>query len=560
MKTECKGKKLVVIGGGEHAAVVIDAAKQQGWTVFGFVDCQDNPSLRDDFEVPYLGADEDVEKLVKDDSLAFILGVGSNSLREKLVKSYKLEKSQWATVIHPSAIISTVSKIAEGSVILAKSIVQPNAKIGRHAIINCNSLVEHDCVIGDFSHLAPGAILGGGVSIGHACLIGIGSRVRDHVRIDENCIVGTGAVVVADVPKNKTVVGVPALPIRQVENKAKLEDLCIEPNTNLHDAMEIIMRTGQMIAMVTDNNKLVGILTDGDVRKALLSNASMHEAVGKFMNTSFIAIRENISNSSAFEIMKTNDVRHLPVVDDSGKLIDMHCLSGVAFGEVPQVDVIIMAGGKGTRLLPLTENLPKPMVRVAGKPILEHIILHLISCQIREFNFAVNHLSEQISDYFKDGSQYGCKINYLHEDEPLGTGGALKLLKQLDSKPVLAMNGDLITQLDVGKMLKDHRSRGNSLTVGVRDYEVSIPYGVMKSDGFELTSVQEKPVEHYLINAGIYMMESTLIEAVPDSVNYPMTELIEYCLQNKFKVGVYLVDGDWVDVGQHNDLKVARGL
>ena len=552
-------KKLLLIGGGEHARVVMDLAVQNGWKIEGYTDLKEESATTKLFSASFISDEEAISLLKTDNTLKIILGIGNdNTLKAKLIEKYKEFSEQWISLIDKTAVISSNVKISPGTVVLANSTIQSGACIGQHCIVNTASVIEHDCVLRDFSHIAPTAVLGGGVSVGENTLVGLGAKVRDHTRIGANVTVGTGAVVVSDIPDNLTVVGIPAIPLAN-QKAIDLESLILLPTTSLHNAMEAISHNGVTISLICDpEKKLLGILTDGDIRKALLQNIDMSTPVSEIMKKDFMSVHEKLSRKSALDIMIANFIEHLPVVADDGTLVNLHFLRGMLHKPALDIDVVIMAGGKGTRLLPLTENIPKPMVPVAGKPILEHILIHLVGQGIKSVYLAVNHLKDQIVDYFKDGAQFGIKINYLEEDVPLGTGGAITLLPDR-KKPVLVMNSDLITQIDVPNLIETHRSKENVVTVGVRSYSHTVPYGVLNTESDQVVSISEKPKFNYLINAGIYLINCDQLNKIPKRKKFPITRLIEECLEEKEKIGYHLVEGEWIDVGQHADLARARG-
>ena len=219
----------------------------------------------------------------------------------------------------------------------------------------------------------------------------------------------------------------------------------------------------------------------------------------------------------------------------------------------------ILAGGRGTRLAPLTESTPKPMVKVAGRPILERLVLHLMSAGIRTFHISVNYLAHQIEDHFGNGDRFGCAIHYLREQIPLGTGGPLSLLDPVPESPVIVLNGDLVTQCDVGRMIDTHERSGYAATFGVRPYSIQIPYGVAEVDGDRLMKVHEKPVQRMMINSGIYVLSAKAISMVPKGASYPITDLFGECLTQGIAVGAHIVSDDWIDVGQIDELRRARG-
>jgi NDP-sugar pyrophosphorylase family protein len=202
------------------------------------------------------------------------------------------------------------------------------------------------------------------------------------------------------------------------------------------------------------------------------------------------------------------------------------------------------------------------MVKVAGRPILEHIVLHLVGAGIRDIYISVNYLAETIETHFGDGTAFGCQIHYLREDKPLGTGGALRLLPDGIVHPLLVMNGDLVTQFDVDRFLGHHRQGGYAMTIGVHDYRVDIPYGVVELDDAtrQVSAILEKPERHYLVNGGIYAVNPNVVTLIQPDEELPMTDLVERCLARGDKVGAHLVEGDWIDVGHHHQLATARGL
>jgi len=219
---------------------------------------------------------------------------------------------------------------------------------------------------------------------------------------------------------------------------------------------------------------------------------------------------------------------------------------------------VILAGGRGTRLHPITDTIPKPMVKVAGRPILERLILHLMSCGVRRFAISVNYLAEVIEGHFGDGARFGCQITYLREHMPLGTGGPLSLLPAPEL-PVLVMNGDLVTQADVGRILDFHAAGAFAATFGLRPYTVDVPYGVAEIDGDRLVALKEKPTQRMLINAGVYVLSPEAVALVPAGQPYPITLLFDTLLAGGHPVGAHVLEDEWLDVGRPEELRRARG-
>ncbi len=559
------GKSLIVIGGGEHARVVLEAAVKTGWHILGYIDPKNNVTTESQYKIKRLGDDSDLINILdKDKDSNVISGLGGDSAkRERILSSFNLPPERWATIVHPSAVISPNSAIGHGTVVLGRAVIQPGVKVGAQCILNSGTIIEHDSVVGDYTHVAPGVVTGGKVGIGKGCFIGLGSRIRDHISIGDNVTVGVGSVVLTDIPAGETVVGVPARRITKKKMEIDVIDLCIPLDSTIFESLSVIGKYGTMIALVTDSNhKLLGLVSDGDIRRALLKNKNLNESISTVMNRNFSFVYHDVPRAVALDLMKAKAVRQMPVLDFEGRVVGLHLFTEIIGSlNLPNI-VVIMAGGKGTRLRPITEAIPKPMVRVAGRPILEHIILHLASSNLREIFLAVNYKSEIIEHHFGDGSAYGCRIQYLREEIPLGTAGALGLLPVRPTEPFIVMNGDLVTQFDVERLLHHHAEGNYAITIGVHNYRVDIPYGVigLNDDGTEVTELIEKPSRHFLVNGGIYVVNPELLDLIRPSEEITMVMFIERALSSKKKVGIHLVEGDWIDVGEHKELAAARGF
>jgi dTDP-glucose pyrophosphorylase len=338
-------------------------------------------------------------------------------------------------------------------------------------------------------------------------------------------------------------------------------------SASVRDAMTAIARgTASAAFAVTADELLVGVVTDGDIRRALLEGALLSDSVKPFIRSSHIVAKSTDSRASVLEMMQARAISQVPIVNEGGKLVAVHLLREL-LGRIDRPNkALILAGGRGTRLLPTTNSLPKPMVPVAGKPILERLIDHLLGFGISHIVLSVGHLGEVIEGHFGDGSQFGCDITYLREDpaNPLGTGGPLGGLSRLFpelSAPVLVMNGDLVTQFDVGVMLAHHDQAGAVATVGAFSYTHEIPYGVLVVNGAgHLDSIVEKPLRQELVSGGIYIFNPSVLRKVPMDTFFPMTQILTECIDGGDKVSVWALDEDWVDVGRPQDLARARGI
>ena len=286
-----------------------------------------------------------------------------------------------------------------------------------------------------------------------------------------------------------------------------LRRLIINDGQTVRDAMRAITDNWREVALVENSlGCIVGLITDGDIRRGLLRGETMDSPATRVMTSHYLSVGPSESRAAVLDLMKARTIRHIPVIDGNLKLLGVHFLEDLLGAYEKPNAAVIMAGGEGTRLRPLTENCPKPMMLVAGRPILERIVLHLVGYGIRRILISVNYLAHIIEDYFGDGSRFGCSIEYLHESRPLGTGGALSLLSEPEQHPLIVMNGDLVSQFNLARLLEFHRQEAAVATLAARNYQVEIPFGVISEDNKRFLSLAEKPSTHYLINAGIYVL------------------------------------------------------
>jgi len=329
---------------------------------------------------------------------------------------------------------------------------------------------------------------------------------------------------------------------------------------SIRGAMEAINENWRELALVEDaEGRVVGVITDGDIRRGLLRGLTMDSPVAEVMTRDFKAVGPDVDRAAVLDIMKSLSIRHVPVLNHEGELLGIHFLEELIGASLRPNVAVVMAGGMGTRLRPFTENCPKPMIMVAGRPILERVVLHLVGYGIRKIYLAINYKGKMIEDYFGDGSAFGCTIEYLREDSPLGTGGALSLLPEVPRHPLILMNGDQITQINISKLLDCHSREGKDATVCVRPYQTEIPFGVVQQEGNRLVGITEKPSVHYIINAGIYVLEPCVLPLVPKGEEFPVTTLFDLMLSHGKPVGVHYFEEEWIDVGRHDDLKRANG-
>jgi len=285
-----------------------------------------------------------------------------------------------------------------------------------------------------------------------------------------------------------------------------IRKICVSRDTLLRDVIVTIQDAEKQIALVVEKNMfLLGTITDGDVRRSILKGIPLDTPASEIMQRDFIAGRQDMSSMEIFNLMGAKKIRHIPLVDEKGILTDLAWITDLLDEMEPDISAVVMAGGFGKRLHPLTETIPKPMLPIGDKPLLEHIIGQLQRVGIRRVNLTTHYLGTVISHYFGDGKDFGVDIQYVEEEQPLGTAGALSLLDDQD-EPLLVINGDILTKVDFRAMLGFHQEHQADMTVAVREHEFQIPYGVVETDGVKVTKIVEKPNIRRFINAGIYLI------------------------------------------------------
>jgi dTDP-glucose pyrophosphorylase len=331
------------------------------------------------------------------------------------------------------------------------------------------------------------------------------------------------------------------------------------PSDSLGDAIRVIDRGAvQACLVVNESGKLVGMLSDGDVRRALLGGHSMEAVVGELMNADFRFMRAPANPRSAEDFMGLHQIRHVPVLNASGQVEQFFTLSDSPVGPGVNLPVVVMAGGQGMRLRPLTEQTPKPMLPVGNKPMLERILDRCSAAGLTEIYLSVNYLASQIRDYFGDGSRWGLTIRYLEEEEALGTAGPLGLLPAGLEDSVVVLNGDVLTEVDLSRMVEFHRDRESFATVALREFVVEVPYGVVALDGFTVQEIREKPSFRHFVNAGVYVLRREVIDLVPSGQAIDMPDLIHDVIDKGFSVSGFPLHEDWLDVGSFESLEQAR--
>ena len=333
----------------------------------------------------------------------------------------------------------------------------------------------------------------------------------------------------------------------------------VKINTSIKVAIERLNKVGIKIALVLDDNyRLLGTISDGDFRRGMLSGLSLEDTVEKIMNKNPHTVNEGTSRLEILKLMDDTKILQIPIIDKNNFVTGLHLWDAISAQAKYSNIMIIMAGGKGSRLHPQTENRPKPMLLVAGIPILEHIIKRARSQGFNHFIIAINYLGQIIEDYFKNGQEFGVKIDYLREDVPLGTAGALSLLNHKPETAFIVTNGDVITDINYSDFLEYHTVQNAAATVAVHTHEFQIPYGVVQINGLEVESYEEKPIVSSLINAGVYALEPDIFDFIKEPKFRDMPEILNISRDLKKKVIVYPLHESWIDIGRPIDLEIAN--
>lgn len=314
----------------------------------------------------------------------------------------------------------------------------------------------------------------------------------------------------------------------------------------------------QIILVVRDDNTLVGTVTDGDIRRGLLRDLNLDSSVLSIVNREPFIVPPGLERQIVLQLMKANKLSQIPIVDSNQRVVGLHRLNDLLCNLERPNTMVVMAGGKGVRLRPHTENCPKPLLPVAGKPMLEHILERASSDGIRHFVFAIHYLGEMIVDHFGDGSNWNVHIDYLREEVPLGTAGALSLLQKSFNEPLLVTNGDVMTDVHYGDILDFHVKHQATATMAVRSHEWQNPFGVVLTSGLSITNFEEKPVYKSHVNAGIYVIEPDMLSLLESNKHCDMPTLFSRAGQRNKSIIVYPIHEPWLDVGRPEDFEIVQ--
>jgi len=340
---------------------------------------------------------------------------------------------------------------------------------------------------------------------------------------------------------------------------ADIGDVVVRVDATVRDAISRIDTGGQQFALVLDeDDRLRGIVTDGDIRRAILRGVSLEDGVGTVMNTESKTASIDDSDEDVTALMERYGIRFVPIVDADAKVTGIITNSGRVHTASVANPVVLMAGGRGQRLYPLTRDIPKPMLPIGDTPLLELILRRLAGQGFRDVFISVNYLAEVIMDHVGDGSRFGLHVEYLHEDQPLGTAGALFQLRDRVAGSFIVMNSDLLTHVSLRRLLRFHDDEGFAATVGVREYAFEVPFGVVELDGARVTGMSEKPVHRSLVNAGIYVLAPAALQSLADDEYCDMPTLLGRLMEGGGTVGAFPIHEPWLDVGRPEDLDRAR--
>ena len=339
------------------------------------------------------------------------------------------------------------------------------------------------------------------------------------------------------------------------------QQLIIDEDKIILEALELLTRIrdySRLILFVTNKKgQLIGSLTDGDVRRSLIKDQDLKKKVGEVCNREFL-FKFDSKNYLNLKSIYQNDIKILPLLKKD-RTISRFLDLDVTRALLP-IECVIMAGGRGKRLSPLTDNIPKPMIKLNNKPIIEHNIDRLIRFGIKKIHISVNYLADQIESYFGDGSSKGIEIKYIYENKKLGTAGALSLIENINTKNILLMNSDLFTNIDFEKLYLKFINDDLDMAISSKNYKVDLPYAVFETKEFSITNLSEKPTFSYPTNAGIYMFKKELIKLIPINKFYDITDLISSIINEGRNVSHVPISGYWIDIGSPNDLKHAQQL
>ena len=332
--------------------------------------------------------------------------------------------------------------------------------------------------------------------------------------------------------------------------KKKIINCLLKKNSTIKDTIVNLSKSAMQISIVVDNNNsLIGVLTDGDIRRALLKGFDLNDKIDSIIKKNPLIINKNTDAQSAAILMSSKSLMHLPVVNSDNSIFGLYAVNDYQVKQIIKNPIVIMAGGLGKRLRPYTNNCPKPMLKILGKPILEHIIYNLVSQGFRDITISVNYLASNIISYFGDGKKFGAKIDYIKEKKSLGTIGSLSLFKKKNTKPVFVINGDTITNIDLSEMLNFHIKNKANATMASKVITNSNPYGVVQTKGIDIINFKEKPIDRIYINAGIYIFSQSILKNLKKEIKKDAPEFFLELKKKNKKIIIFPAHEEWKEIG-----------
>jgi len=337
-------------------------------------------------------------------------------------------------------------------------------------------------------------------------------------------------------------------------------NIILKQSDTMQKAIEVLNEEALQIALVVnDDDQLVGILTDGDIRRGLLKHYGLDTAVNKFMFTTPTLASTDETRDQILKKMNSVGIMQIPIIDENKHIVGLETLQHLLEKKRFDNPVFLMAGGFGTRLQPLTDHTPKPLLTVGNKPILETILDQFIEAGFHNFYISTHYKAEMLREYFGDGTDWDVTISYIHENKPLGTAGALGLLPDgVPDMPVLMMNGDLLTKVDFSELLQFHMENGGEATMCVREYDFQVPYGVITANDHKVASIVEKPIHKFFVNAGIYVLSPEIINKIDGNSYLDMPHMLQEYIDSGGQVNIFPVYEYWLDIGRIDEYEQAN--
>lgn len=337
-----------------------------------------------------------------------------------------------------------------------------------------------------------------------------------------------------------------------------ISKICITPNMSIREALNVLNCGHERIVLVVNQERvLLGVVADSDVRRAMLKGISLDVPVDQIMVKDPIVARGGLEEEELLALMRKMNRYEIPLIDENRKVVGLKTIDSCVFSEVAN-DVVIMAGGEGVRLLPLTRTIPKPLVEVGGKPIIFRLLDQLLKEGFQKITIALHYMAKQIQEAVMSVDTYHKHVRFVVESKKLGTAGALSLLETAPTKPFVVLNSDLLTKINLKAMLQYHELEGNKVTMAAKEETQRLPYGVIQLKDMSVLSVEEKPIRNYFVNSGIYVMDPSVLSYLPSGEHSDMTDLINRLASDGHRIGLFPIHEYWLDVGGHQELMKAN--